>query len=50
MRFAGATVSFEQRGNMDPIFHLLADAPRPVAPYSHAVEAGAFVFVTGQLP
>ena len=34
---------------MGPIFHLLPDAPKPVAPYSHAVEAGAFVFVTGQL-
>ena len=34
---------------MDPIFHLLHDAPRPVTPYSHAVEAGPFVFVTGQL-
>ena len=34
---------------MYPIFHLLPDAPKPVAPYSHAVEAGAFVFVTGQL-
>lgn len=34
---------------MTPIFHLLADAPQPVAPYSHAVEAGGFVFVTGQL-
>ena len=34
---------------MDPIFHLLPNAPKPVAPYSHAVEAGAFVFVTGQL-
>jgi reactive intermediate/imine deaminase len=34
---------------MDPIFHLLPDAPEPVAPYSHAVEAGPFVFVTGQL-
>ncbi|MBR0774703.1 RidA family protein [Bradyrhizobium diazoefficiens] len=34
---------------VEPIFHLLADAPRPVAPYSHAVEAGPFVFVTGQL-
>ena len=34
---------------MDTIFHLLPDAPKPVAPYSHAVEAGAFVFVTGQL-
>ena len=25
---------------MDPIFHLLPDAPAPVTPYSHAVEAG----------
>jgi len=34
---------------MDPIFHFLPDAPKPVAPYSHAVEAGPLVFVTGQL-
>jgi len=34
---------------MSPLFHLLAGAPKPVAPYSHAVEAGGFVFVTGQL-
>lgn len=34
---------------MTPLFHLLKDAPKPVAPYSHAVEAGGFVFVTGQL-
>jgi 2-iminobutanoate/2-iminopropanoate deaminase len=34
---------------MNPIFHMLAGAPKPVAPYSHAVEAGGFVFVTGQL-
>lgn len=34
---------------MHPIFHLLPDAPKPVAPYSHAVEAGGFVFITGQL-
>jgi 2-iminobutanoate/2-iminopropanoate deaminase len=34
---------------MHTIFHLLPDAPKPVAPYSHAVEAGGFVFVTGQL-
>ena len=34
---------------MTPIFHLLKDAPKPVAPYSHAVEAGGFVFITGQL-
>src|SRR3954471_1537432 len=34
---------------MPPIFLLMPDAPKPVAPYSHAVEAGGFVFVTGQL-
>ena len=34
---------------MQPIYHLLPDAPKPVAPYSHAVEAGPFLFVTGQL-
>jgi reactive intermediate/imine deaminase len=34
---------------MEPIFHLLPDAPKPVAPYSHAVEADRFIFVTGQL-
>src|SRR3979409_35734 len=34
---------------MHPIFHLLPNAPKPVAPYSHAVEAGGFVFITGQL-
>ena len=32
-----------------PIFHLIADAPKPVGPYSHVVEAGDFLFVTGQL-
>ncbi|HMK79893.1 MAG TPA: RidA family protein [Xanthobacteraceae bacterium] len=34
---------------MESMFYLLPDAPKPVAPYSHAVEAGGFVFVTGQL-
>ncbi|MGZ5905716.1 MAG: RidA family protein [Reyranella sp.] len=34
---------------MQTIYHLLPDAPNPVAPYSHAVEAGPFLFVTGQL-
>jgi 2-iminobutanoate/2-iminopropanoate deaminase len=34
---------------MDPLFYLLPNAPKPVAPYSHAVEVGGFVFVTGQL-
>jgi len=32
-----------------PVYHVLADAPRPVAPYSHAVEVGGLVFITGQL-
>ena len=34
---------------MQTIYHLLPGAPKPVAPYSHAVEAGPFLFVTGQL-
>jgi 2-iminobutanoate/2-iminopropanoate deaminase len=33
----------------DIIYHLIPDAPKPVAPYSHVVEAGGFLFVTGQL-
>ncbi len=35
---------------MDPIFHMIAGAPDPVAPFSHAVEAEGWVFVTGQMP
>lgn len=35
---------------MAPIFHQLAAAPRPVAPFSHAVEVDGWVFVTGQMP
>ncbi len=34
----------------DRIFHLFADGPAPVAPYSHAVTTGDWIFVTGQLP
>lgn len=33
----------------EPIFHLITDAPKPVGPYSHIVEAGGWLFVTGQL-
>jgi 2-iminobutanoate/2-iminopropanoate deaminase len=33
-----------------PVFHLLSDGPKPVAPYSHAVEVDGWVFLTGQLP
>ncbi len=34
---------------MDPIFHLIGDAPAPVAPYSHATEQDGWLFITGQL-
>jgi 2-iminobutanoate/2-iminopropanoate deaminase len=32
------------------LFHMVAGAPDPVAPFSHAVEADGWVFVTGQMP
>jgi 2-iminobutanoate/2-iminopropanoate deaminase len=31
-------------------FHMIPGGPKPVAPFSHAVESGGFVFVTGQMP
>jgi len=31
-------------------FHMVASGPKPVAPFSHAVETDGFVFVTGQMP
>ena len=34
----------------DPIFHTFADGPAMVAPYSHAVQVGDWLFVTGQMP
>lgn len=33
-----------------PTFHMIAGGPRPVAPFSHAVEVDGWVFVTGQMP
>jgi len=33
-----------------PVFHMIAGAPDPVAPFSHAVEHDGWVFVTGQMP
>ena len=35
---------------MQPVFHMIAGAPDPVAPFSHAVEADGWFFVTGQMP
>lgn len=32
------------------LFHMIAGGPKPVAPFSHAVETDGFVFVTGQMP
>ena len=33
-----------------PRFHMIAGAPRPVAPFSHAVECDGWVILTGQMP
>lgn len=33
-----------------PIHHMIERGPRPVAPFSHAVEADGWIFVTGQMP
>jgi 2-iminobutanoate/2-iminopropanoate deaminase len=35
---------------MLPLHHMIARGPRPVAPFSHAVEIDGWVFVTGQMP
>lgn len=35
---------------MNPIFHMIGGGPRPVAPFSHAVEADGWVMLTGQMP
>ncbi len=37
-------------GTNAPLFHMIAAAPTPVAPFSHAVEADGWVFLTGQMP
>jgi 2-iminobutanoate/2-iminopropanoate deaminase len=34
----------------NPLFHMIAGAARPVAPFSHAVEADGWVMLTGQMP
>ena len=35
---------------MSLVHHMIASGPRPVAPFSHAVEADGWVFITGQMP
>jgi reactive intermediate/imine deaminase len=34
----------------EPIFHMITGGPRPVAPFSHAVEVDGWVILTGQMP
>ena len=34
----------------DPIFHMIMGGPRPVAPFSHAVDSDGWVMLTGQMP
>ena len=45
----GFITSTEQQLS-SPIHHVIAAGPRPVAPFSHAVEADGWVFITGQMP
>lgn len=33
-----------------PVFHNVAEAPKHVAPFSHAVEVDGWVILTGQMP
>jgi 2-iminobutanoate/2-iminopropanoate deaminase len=34
----------------DRLFHMIQGAPTPVAPFSHAVETGGWILLTGQMP
>ena len=34
----------------EPVFHMISGGPRPVAPFSHAVETDGWVILTGQMP
>lgn len=33
-----------------PLFHMIPGGPRPVAPFSHAVECDGWLLLTGQMP
>lgn len=37
-------------GEAGPHFHMIEGGARPVAPFSHAVEADGWVMLTGQMP
>jgi len=34
----------------EKLFHMIAGAPKPVAPFSHATEVDGWIFLTGQMP
>lgn len=40
----------EKTKTMEPSFLMIQGAPQPVAPFSHAVRVGPWLFVTGQMP
>ena len=46
----GLDASAHIRRVTELLFHMVDGAPHPVAPFSHAVEADGWVFVTGQMP
>ena len=33
-----------------PLFHMVSNGPRPVAPFSHVVETDGWLLLTGQMP
>src|SRR5271155_4004781 len=48
--FARRSCSSKRSEDYPLKFHMIAGGPKPVAPFSHAVETDGFVFVTGQMP
>ncbi len=36
--------------SLDILYHIVPSAPEQVGPFSHATEAGGWIFVTGQMP
>ena len=42
--------TFDGSSVTPPSFHMIDGGPRPVAPFSHAVEADGWVILTGQMP
>jgi 2-iminobutanoate/2-iminopropanoate deaminase len=47
--FLLASLNFQKERDVMQ-FHMIAGGPKPVAPFSHAVETDGLVFVTGQMP